>query len=393
MEPSKAEKRIRVILVFDNLEFSGAEKVGINLLRNADRFRLVDLSGVICMDDRLGCARVSPNLHHLTAHWRRDGGLLRRLIRAISAIFKLRSASLGADILIPVTPPAALISKLAAFGRPILVIPWVHFDFRGTQRDVWPPDHRFRGWIQRVLYLKIIPKFKRIIFVSEGCLKSFPIPRNRDRMWVALPNVFVPESFVTSVNSRTAAKIGELKMQGRPILAFIGRIFRQKRWEDSIKVAELLRNRGFDFHMVFIGDGIEQKQFLASIDTSPARDVIHYLGTDENVQPALEMTDGLILTSLFEAWPTVILEAFSAMVPVFAYDCPSGPREMLGNGSRGQLTDESPAALATAIIEYFDAHPQDRRTRLADARRFIEQFSPTNAIPIWESKLRELAVV
>jgi glycosyltransferase involved in cell wall biosynthesis len=94
---------------------------------------------------------------------------------------------------------------------------------------------------------------------------------------------------------------------------------------------------------------------------------------------------------LFEAWPTVILEAFEARTPVFAYDCPSGPREMLGDGSRGMITEERPEAIAEAVIAYF-AGSHDSRDRMAIAAlTFLEDFRPKVALVRWERELLAFA--
>ena len=48
----------------------------------------------------------------------------------------------------------------------------------------------------------------------------------------------------------------------------------------------------------------------------------------------------LALTSYFEGWPNVILEAMSQKCPVIAFDCDFGPREIIQNNINGILVEQ-----------------------------------------------------
>jgi glycosyltransferase involved in cell wall biosynthesis len=54
----------------------------------------------------------------------------------------------------------------------------------------------------------------------------------------------------------------------------------------------------------------------------------------------MENADVLLMTSLTEAAPLVILEAFSFSKPVIAYDCPVGPREIITDNVNGFLVHD-----------------------------------------------------
>ena len=377
-----------VLLVFDNLDLSGAEKVAVNLLRHAQLMPHVALAGAVCMDDHIGCAAVSPLLRHLTPSMANRGGFAFRVSKAALAVWRLRRLARTAEIMIPVTPPAALLAKGAALFTACQVVPWVHYDLEGIEREQPMRGRIFRDWLQKLLYARVVPRFARIIFVSEASRASFTRRAGRcPSGWVVLPNVLDVAPFRADMESSTLLALQALRRQDVPVLLFLGRIFRQKRWQDAVAAAEILAARGFAFALVFIGDGLEREALLARIASSPAAAHLHYLGPDNNSAPALRQASALVLTSLYEAWPTVILEAFMAGLPVVAYDCPSGPGEMLGGGRRGIVAGETPQDFAQGVLDYFALPETTRAEMAAAAKGFATAFLPQNAIPTWAAYL------
>ena len=51
----------------------------------------------------------------------------------------------------------------------------------------------------------------------------------------------------------------------------------------------------------------------------------------------MRLCDVFVLSSIFEGHPNVLVEALSLKKYVISSDCPTGPREILGNGKYGSL--------------------------------------------------------
>jgi glycosyltransferase involved in cell wall biosynthesis len=77
---------------------------------------------------------------------------------------------------------------------------------------------------------------------------------------------------------------------------------------------------------------------------------VDLIGHLDNPYPILRQADALVLTSQFEAFALVLVEAMVCGVPVVSFDCPFGPSEVLDKGRYGILVPpDNTEALTTAM--------------------------------------------
>jgi glycosyltransferase involved in cell wall biosynthesis len=387
--PSAPEQPFpRTLFVLDNLYISGAEKIAVNLLRHAQA-RGLPADGIVFMDDHLGADNCGARL--CTFEGPTGGSFFSRFLRGVSRVPALARAAADFDIIVPVTPPAIPWAVAAAKASNARVVPWVHYDLDGFKLAPYGDGRGVRDFLMNALFTRVAPAFDHLIFASYGAMDSFAKVRGGIRPgWAWAPNVYDRQA-LTDAPSVSAAALDACRAKGRAALLFAGRIDRHKRWEEAVKVAELLFARGFAFELHFAGDGPEMGQLRDAVERSPARERIFLHGFDYNVTAALSKADALLLTSLTEAWPTVVLESFDVGLPVLSYDCPSGPAEMLGrNLERGVLCVDA-EELADRVVWLLDPRQAELRSAMTErAKLFLEDYRAERALVRWGEVLRNM---
>jgi glycosyltransferase involved in cell wall biosynthesis len=141
-----------------------------------------------------------------------------------------------------------------------------------------------------------------------------------------------------------------------PIILNVGRLERQKDLLTLVSAFERVRSRR-PCRLVLIGDGRDRARIDTRIGQSPFREDIALLGHRDNPYPYMARAGVFVLSSLWEGFGNVLVEAMACGTPVVSTDCPHGPREILEDGRLGPLVPpENPDAMADAITRTLD-HP------------------------------------
>ena len=118
----------------------------------------------------------------------------------------------------------------------------------------------------------------------------------------------------------------------------VSRLTQQKQPEHLVDIYYKLKQSGIKEKLYFIGDGEKKEIIKQKIKEYNLEDDIILLGQIENPYPFFKNAKLFVHTAKYEGLPTVLLESLALGTPVVSYDCPTGPRDILGKNSEyGEL--------------------------------------------------------
>ena len=118
-------------------------------------------------------------------------------------------------------------------------------------------------------------------------------------------------------------------MEGNRILVSIGRLTRQKGQCHLLNVVKLLKDSGVPVHLMLLGDGDLRDSLECQAKRLGISDDITFQGFVENPYTYMANADVVVMSSLYEGFSNVIIEALACEAAVVSTDHETGAREIL----------------------------------------------------------------
>ncbi|NJL11460.1 MAG: glycosyltransferase family 4 protein [Calothrix sp. SM1_7_51] len=170
----------------------------------------------------------------------------------------------------------------------------------------------------------------------------------------------------------------------------MGRLTRQKGFDILLSAFKKIYHKYTDWQLIILGEGELRHEIENIIDSQGLNRQVILPGVLSNPFPILKRSELFVLSSRFEGFGNVLIEAKACGLPVISTDCPSGPKEIIRHGVDGILVaNEDASALASAM----DALMSDKKERLrlgANALDGVQRFNLENIVDDWEALITEV---
>ncbi|MFC1825838.1 glycosyltransferase, partial [Thermodesulfobacteriota bacterium] len=179
---------------------------------------------------------------------------------------------------------------------------------------------------------------------------------------------------VERVTQRSHEKIEHLWYDEKvPIIISIGRLTPQKGFSHLIKALAIVKKSGISCRLVILGEGKENSNLRKLAKKLRINDSVAFLGFQRNPYKYLRYATIFVLSSLYEGFPNVLLEALALGVPSVATRCPTGPTEIITDGVDGILVPSADhIALADAIKQLLLDSNLRKQLREKGKKRVVE---------------------
>jgi glycosyltransferase involved in cell wall biosynthesis len=154
-----------------------------------------------------------------------------------------------------------------------------------------------------------------------------------------------------------------------PVILGVGRLSIAKNFPLLIEAFGMVRSK-FQCRLVILGDGKLRESIEKYADSSPYRHDIALPGHKINPFAYMSRAAVFAMSSSWEGFGNVLVEAMAVGTPVVSTDCPNGPREILADGKYGPLVPPDDAGhLAEAILGLLQ-NPTPRDLLIEGSGRF-----------------------
>lgn len=224
------------------------------------------------------------------------------------------------------------------------------FRLRAKSRTPWTK------WWKRRQLTRLYQRPDGFVAVSHGISSDLRIELNvrPDRIRV-LPNPVVTPSLLE--HGRAVPEHDWFGENEPPVVVAVGGLRQQKDFSTLIRAFARLR-RQYQCRLVIIGEGRQMNRLQSLVRELGVVADVDFPGWTSNPYPWIRSATVLALSSLWEGFGNVIVEALALGTPVVATDCPYGPGEILQQGVYGCLVPvRDDAAMARALAETMNDLP------------------------------------
>ncbi|MCI9286518.1 MAG: glycosyltransferase [Clostridia bacterium] len=186
---------------------------------------------------------------------------------------------------------------------------WGHADYFELFRQ---NKNEMKDFFEGIKY----DEFKTIIFVSKKACNTFieVFPQMKNKV-VFCNNLINYKKIQNMSKEETDYK------KDKYTFINVGRHDEtQKKLTRIIEAAEMLKEDNLDFKILFVGEGKDTSKYKKIANRSELRDNVEFLGVKKNPYPYIKLADAVILTSDYEGYPVVFLEALILNKPIITTD-------------------------------------------------------------------------
>lgn len=285
----------------------------------------------------------SPNKHInrvITLDNKPAGGCWNKLVSLIRRVRKVRALKKADEYLACISHMDGANWVNVFSGKPhgVRVISVIHGSLV-SDRNRGAGLRKF--FLNRILVPLVYKRSTLVVCVSDTIKKELDQYTMRPDLSVSLPNYFDIEQVLLQSGEEIEAE-WKMFFHSYKVLISVARLAPEKNHLALLKLYARIRKCDSAYRLVFIGDGVLYDSLVEaavglglstynykSPATTDTEVEVAFLGMRSNPYKYLRSGFAFLLTSFNEGFPLVLGEAMACRLPVIAYDCISGPKQIL----------------------------------------------------------------
>jgi len=287
----------------------------------------------------------------------------------LKAVHLLRSyvKANAVDVLVSVESTQSLYALPACTGLGVTQVNWEHFN---SKVDL--------GFYPRRIARYLAAKFSdHIVVLTERDNGLWQKTLGVRHKISTIPNA-IPFSVAVDEGERKNAMLA------------VGRFTFQKGFDLLLEAWRLVARHSADCQLWIVGDGEDKQKLKALVEEYQLGGSVIIFEPTSTISDYYSQAKWFCLSSRFEGFPMVLLEASSWGLPIVAFDCDTGPAEIITHRANGLLCPpEDTDALSAAIVEAFSMSDDAYKCMQSMARTTAEKFTLPRIGDMWVNLFEE----
>jgi glycosyltransferase involved in cell wall biosynthesis len=353
---------MRIAIVQAGLSAGGTERV-VSLLA-ADRCRRGDEVHLFAFvaENEPSYFDLDPDIvvHRLTDADKSQGGTgwfktLKRIAR-LRAEFK----RLDPDLVVSFLTKINILCLLAAVGLGIRVVI--------SERNNPKVQNKHIAW--RLVSAAVLPQAHRLVMQTEAIVSTLPPALRKKAVVIGNPS---------DRSSFGGADLDTLR------LIAVGRLVEQKGFDTLIDAFAQVADRFPDWSLTIFGEGSDRGALESQVASRGLPGRVFLPGVTARAGDWISVTSIFVLSSRYEGFPNVLIEAMAAGLPVISTDCDFGPAEIVEHGRSGVIVPVDNVAMLAAAMTQLMADAGLRRRLGEAAQTTASRFSQHAIMEQWNT--------
>lgn len=227
--------------------------------------------------------------------------------------------------------------------------------------------------IKWFLMERLARNFNQFIVLTKGNKKEWPSLKNM--MVIANPLSFYPERSSQLTNKKVIA---------------VGKQGYQKGYDLLLPAWKLVTEKHPDWQLSIYGKKDSSQGLETQAKELNIQDHISFCDPEKGIEQKYLESSIYVMSSRFEGFGMVLIEAMACGVPCVSFDCNYGPADIIQDGKDGFLvTNGDTDAFADKVIKLI-VDEDLRKIMGAKAKENVKRYLPEEIVPQWDVLFRSL---
>ena len=380
---------MKVSIVVQDLNFlGGAERVAVNLANYLANNHFVSIVSFITIDERKMTFDISPNIKLVSLYCK---GINFHKNIFDKLLFKYKNWKLLKNYLIADNVDIVICNNIfpniCTFNKidSVKIIEIQHLCYEETALENLKWERQFfsidKIWFlfqhKKYIFLrnKIYKKLKHVIVLTKREEEKF--------LNSGVKNVvFIPNAINLCNNSTSFNYFREKN------IISVGRLKYQKGFDRLVKLISPVLKNNQDWTLTIYGAGPDKEELIKLIQELGVQDSILLMDSTKNIMEKFLKSEIYLMTSRYEGFGMVLLEALSCGLPIISFDINSGPNEIITNQEDGFLIEDGDEAEFRLKVSELMADNELRLNMRLSAYTNVKRYSWQKIGIQWDNLLK-----